>query len=125
MRYSLKREIIKEAVMQNKIHPTAEEVYAIVHKTHPEISMGTVYRDLNQLAEAGEILKLSMADGPDRYDGTTCSHQHASCIKCGKVMDFDYDMSETEKAVLDQTGINPLTCFISVKGICCQCAENI
>ncbi len=125
MRYSLKREIIKEAVMQNKIHPTAEEVYVIVHRTHPEISMGTVYRDLNQLAEAGEILKLSMTDGPDRYDGTTHSHQHVICIKCGKVMDFDYDMSETEKEVFSQTGIKPMSCFISVRGICCGCAENI
>ncbi len=125
MRYSRKREIIKEAVMNNRIHPTAEEVYEIVHKTNPEISMGTVYRDLNQLAEAGEILKLTMADGPDRYDGTLRPHQHASCIKCGKVVDFDYDMSETKKAVLAQTGINPVACFISVKGICCDCAENI
>ena len=60
MRYSAKREIIKNAVMNNRIHPTADEVYQIVRKTNPEISLGTVYRNLNQLAESGGLLKITV-----------------------------------------------------------------
>lgn len=125
MRYSQKREIIKEAVMHNKIHPTAEEIYHIVRKSNPEISLGTVYRNLNQLAEAGEIIKLSMADGPDRYDGTLKPHQHACCVHCGKIVDFDFDMRDMENAVFQKSGIRPGSCTINVRGLCCQCADEI
>lgn len=125
MRYSQKREIIKEAVMKNRIHPTAEEVYQIVHKTNPEISLGTVYRNLNQLAEAGDIVKLSMADGPDRYDGTLRPHQHACCVHCGKIVDFDFDMKNLEAAIFEKSGIRPYNCTIDVRGLCSQCADEI
>lgn len=125
MRYSQKREIIKAAVINHRIHPTAEEVYNIVHKTNPEISMGTVYRNLGQLAEAGDIIKLSMADGPDRYDGTLEPHQHACCIKCGKIVDFDFDMKDMKDTIFEKSGIRPDSCMINVKGLCCQCADKI
>lgn len=125
MRYSQKREIIKEAVVNNRIHPTAEEVYAIVHQTNPEISLGTVYRNLNQLADSGSILRLSVAGGPDRYDGTVKAHQHVCCTDCGKVMDFNFDIQTIESAVWEQTGVRCQDCSIYIKGLCCQCADKI
>ncbi len=125
MRYSQKREIIRNAVMNHGMHPTAEEIYNMVHKNHPEISLGTVYRNLGQLAEAGDIVKLSMASGPDRYDGTLKPHQHACCIQCGKIVDFDFDTKEMEDAVFRKSGIRPDTCTINVRGLCCQCADKI
>lgn len=125
MRFSQKREIIKDAVRNNRIHPSAEEIYNIIHKDSPEISLGTVYRNLNQLAEAGEILKLSMSDGPDRYDGTLEPHQHACCVNCGKITDFDFDMTEIEAIIFEKSGIRPNSCTINVRGLCCQCADEI
>lgn len=124
MRYSRKREIIKEAVYQNRIHPTADEVYEIVRRTNPEISLGTIYRNLNLLAEQGELRKLSMAGGPDRFDGTLEPHQHTQCVKCGKVEDFEFDLSQLKAAVKEQTEIDPQICFINVSGICCDCASK-
>lgn len=124
MRYSRKREIIKEAVCQNRIHPTADQVYEIVRQSHPEISLGTVYRNLNLLAEQGELQKLTMADGPDRFDGTLKPHQHTQCAKCGKVEDFDFDLSQLEAAIREQTDITPRKFIINVSGLCCDCAAK-
>lgn len=125
MRYSQKREIIRAAVMNNKTHPTAEEIYNIVRKTNPEVSLGTVYRNLGQLVEAGDIIKLSMADGPDRYDGTLEPHQHAYCIQCGKIVDFQFDTKDMEDAIFEKSGIRPNNCTINIRGLCCQCADKI
>ncbi len=125
MRYSQKREIIRAAIKNSRSHPTAEEIYNIIHKTNPEISLGTVYRNLGQLSEAGDIVKLSMADGPDRYDGTLRPHQHICCAKCGKIVDFDFDTKDMEAAIFKQSGIRPDSCTINVRGLCCQCADEI
>ena len=124
MRYSKKREVIKDAVCQNRIHPTADEVYEIVRRTHPEISLGTVYRNLNLLAEQGELQKLTMAEGPDRFDGTLTPHLHAECVRCGKVEDFDFDLSQLRAAVKAQTDIDPQKIIINVSGLCCDCASK-
>lgn len=124
MRYSAKREIIKNAVMANRIHPTADEVYQLVRKTNPEISLGTVYRDLNQLSSTGELLKITVPGGPDRYDGTLTEHQHAICEKCGKVEDFSYNTSEMISLIKKETGIIPKSVSLAITGLCCSCADK-
>lgn len=78
---------IKNFLMTRKDHPTAETVYLELKKTIPSISLGTVYRNLNQLSESGEILKLRFDDGLDHFDATTAEHHHFICRECGAVQD--------------------------------------
>ena len=103
LKYSRQREAIKEFMMSRKDHPTADVVYMNVRKEFPNISLGTVYRNLSFLAENGQILKISTGIGPDRFDGFTNLHNHFICKSCGNVMDLDYIPSETiiEKASND------------------------
>lgn len=90
-RYSKQRESIKEYLSTHFTHPTAERIYLDLRKEFPNISQGTVYRNLNLLAEQGEILRISSGNGPDRFDGNIHPHCHFLCKECGKVLDIDVD----------------------------------
>ena len=88
LKYSKQRESIKNFLVTRYDHPTAETVYLNIRKEFPNISLGTVYRNLNLLAEIGEIQKLSPGIGPDRLDGNPAPHYHFICRHCGCVMDL-------------------------------------
>lgn len=88
LKYSRQRASIKEYLMTTQGHPTADTVYLHVRKEFPHISLGTVYRNLNLLAEMGEAVKISTPDGGDRVDGNTHPHYHVVCTTCGDVMDL-------------------------------------
>jgi Fur family peroxide stress response transcriptional regulator len=90
LKYSRQRESIKNFLVNRYDHPTAETVYLGIRKEFPNISLGTVYRNLSLLADLGEITKLT-TDGPDRFDGNTTPHYHFFCEKCGKVLDLNMD----------------------------------
>ena len=86
MNFSRQREIIYEQVRNFPVHPTAEEVYRALKNDNPNLSLGTVYRNLNQLSEAGMLLKIPIADGSDRFDGRADRHYHMICEKCGRAL---------------------------------------
>lgn len=89
MKYSRQRAAILSFLQARKDHPTAELVYSNVKEQFPNISLGTVYRNLNQLAEAGMIAKLQFGDlGIDHFDFDTSSHQHFVCNQCNAVIDL-------------------------------------
>jgi len=88
LKYSRQRESIKACLMSRKDHPTADALYTSIREQFPNISLGTVYRNLNLLAEIGEIQKLSPGIGPDRFDGNPAPHYHFICRHCGCVMDL-------------------------------------
>lgn len=88
LKYSRQRECIKNFLRDRYDHPTAETVYLNIKEEFPNISLGTVYRNLSLLAELGEIAKISTG-GPDRFDGHTEPHYHFFCDSCGQVMDLD------------------------------------
>ena len=88
LKYSKQRESIKNFLVTRYDHPTAETVYLNIRREFPNISLGTVYRNLNLLAEIGEIQKLSSGIGPDRFDGNPAPHYHFICRHCGCVMDL-------------------------------------
>ena len=69
LKYSRQREAIKASLMNRCDHPTADALYASIREEFPNISLGTVYRNLNLLVETGEIRKLSCGSGADHYDG--------------------------------------------------------
>lgn len=89
LKYSRQREAIKNFLLHRFDHPTAETVYTNLKEDFPNISLGTVYRNLSLLAEIGEIQKLSTGIGPDRFDGNTDPHYHFICNVCGSVLDLE------------------------------------
>ncbi len=94
VKYSRQRQSIKEYLADTKEHPTADMVYANVRKRYPNISLGTVYRNLNLLVEQGEAVRLTCGDGSERYDGDTAPHYHLRCRECGGVFDLSMDSLE-------------------------------
>ena len=88
LKYSRQRELIKDFLMERCDHPTADVVYMNVRQQIPNISLGTVYRNLTLLADRGEILRLRLGDGTDHFDADTSPHYHFVCRECGCVQDL-------------------------------------
>lgn len=88
IKYSRQREEIKTYLCSCKNHLTADDVYAAMRGRFPNISLGTVYRNLTFLAGRGEITRLRVGDGSDRFDCDTSPHCHFVCTRCGSVTDF-------------------------------------
>ena len=97
LKYSKQRESIKHYLMTTKEHPTADMVYMHVKKDFPNISLGTVYRNLNLLTDIGEAVKIATPDGGDRFDGRVEPHNHFLCTMCGQLLDLELDMNSIEE----------------------------
>ncbi|RGY99310.1 transcriptional repressor [Clostridium sp. AM58-1XD] len=93
LKYSRQRESIKTCLMARRDHPTADALYMSIREEYPNISLGTVYRNLNLLVELGEIQKLCCGDGADHFDGDISPHYHFICRECGSVSDLSMDIS--------------------------------
>lgn len=97
LKYSRQRASIKEYLMRTHNHPTADDVYMDVKEVFPNISLGTVYRNLNLLAELGEVTKITTPNGADRFDGRTDLHYHVICRDCGNVFDLELPKEHSEE----------------------------
>ena len=89
LKYSRQREAIKEYLSHTHDHPSADTIYMHIRQQYPNISLGTVYRNLNLLVEQGEIIKINCQDGSDRFDGNTDPHYHFLCKDCNNVLDLE------------------------------------
>ena len=115
---------IIERLKSVKIHPTAEAVYERVRKELPAISLATVYRNLNRMAENGEILKLEIGN-EFHFDGDMCMHQHCVCKKCGRIIDvFQKELSEYAMKKADVKGFKPDCVNIIFRGYCNNCKKQ-
>ncbi|NLJ95860.1 MAG: transcriptional repressor [Clostridiales bacterium] len=94
MKFSRQREAIKEYLSNTKEHPTADTVYMNIRKTYPNISLGTVYRNLNLLVDQGEVIKLNGIDGSDHFDGQVKPHYHFVCNGCNRIYDLEMESIE-------------------------------
>ena len=125
LKYSRQREAIKRFLMTRTDHPTADTVYVNIKKEFPNISLGTVYRNLSLLASIGEISKISCGDSSDHFDPNTEPHYHFYCRHCGSVQDIhipanpglDQEAQKTFDGQIDNHSI----CFY---GICKTCLES-
>lgn len=96
-KYSIQKEMLLKVLCSTDCHPDADWIYAQVRKELPNISLGTVYRNLAKMSQEGVILKLNMNDGRDHFDGNTAPHHHMSCRECGAIIDiFTGDAEESE-----------------------------
>ncbi len=122
MKYSRQRESIKANLMSRKDHPTADAVYTAIREEFPNISLGTVYRNLNLLVELGEAQKLTCGDGKDHFDADVSPHYHFVCQHCGAVIDLMMEpiLEVTKQAQEDFKGqiLSHVTYFY---GICPDC----
>ena len=126
MKYSRQREMIYEQVMNFPIHPTADEVYYALKDENPNLSIGTVYRNLNLLSDMGRLMKINIANGKDRYDGRTDLHYHMTCTNCGRVFDVELDFEEDiTKKILSNEGHTITGVTLNLSGICRSCSEHL
>lgn len=123
MKYSRQRELIREAVEQSDQHPTADAVYQQVRKKEPTISLATVYRNLNQLADHHMIRRVVIPGDSDHFDRQTAHHEHMICTRCGCVVDV-----ELSQRLLPQfQAINNVTVTgyeLVLYGLCTACSNN-
>lgn len=89
LKHSRQRDAIKDFLRSRLDHPTAETIYLGIKEEFANISLGTVYRNLSLLSELGEIQKLSVEGGSDRFDGNPAPHYHFICKECGSVLDLN------------------------------------
>ena len=92
MKTTKQKEAILSAVRAMQNHPTADEIYSNLRINLPQISLGTVYRNLNNFAQEGEVLKIPIVGGKDRFDFNTDPHEHMLCDNCNQVFDVEVDV---------------------------------
>ena len=124
LKYSRQREAIKDFLETRKDHPTADLVYSMVREEFPNISLGTVYRNLTLLSEIGEIARIRVGDGMDHFDATTAPHNHFVCTECGRVIDLEMDSIDSIEniagAEFDGKIQGHVTYFYGLCGKCCK-----
>jgi len=125
MNYSRQREIILETLQENVVHPTAEYLYPLVKEKDANISLATLYRNLNQLAQNGMIKKIDGLEAASHFDHNTHEHYHFICNKCKKVFDIPSSVApEIIKRIEEETGFRVKGCDIAVNGICKECKKK-
>ena len=125
MRLTPQRQVILEELGKVKSHPTANEVYDMVRKRLPRIGLGTVYRNLELMAENGLILKLEVGGTQKRFDATTDLHYHIRCTTCGKVDDIKLEViPQINKVASGSTDYEILSHHIEFSGICQECSGS-
>lgn len=124
-RHTVQRALVLSTVNQLHCHATADEIYLAIHPTHPTISKATVYRNLNLLAEMGDIRKIELPGEVDRFDHLTYEHYHVRCEKCGRIFDVDMDaIPDLEGLIKDKHGFAFTGHEIFFKGICPACQAS-
>lgn len=123
-RETKQRRLVLEAVQSRHDHPTAEQIYEDVHQKNPNISHGTVYRNLNCLSEDGEFCHVRVP-GADRYDLCTDLHYHMFCVECRKVIDAPshYKASLDDESA-EQTGCRIIRHRLFFEVICPECLDG-
>ena len=125
MIYSKKRELVLDYVRSSCAHPTADEVYSGLRAQNEDVSLATVYRNLNQLADNGQLKRVTMPSAPDRFDGNIAPHIHAVCTCCGRTADIPEEaISDLRSIAGAHTGMEITGMTLVFHGICSACSAN-
>ena len=125
-KYSHQREAIISFLESRKDHPTADQVYTNIRESIPNISLGTVYRNLNQLSATGRILRLTCDGKTDHFDACTMPHYHFLCKHCGSVMDVDMEpMDSLIEAAQKSSSFNIESASVLFSGTCQECNNKV
>ncbi len=124
LRITKQRQLILDELMSVTSHPTADELYQMVRKRLPKISLGTVYRNLEIMSDCGIIQKLDIGGTQKRFDGNAETHYHVRCMLCGKVDDLDIPPDfNVEKAAGKVTDFTILKHRLEFTGVCPRCVS--
>ncbi len=122
-RMTRQRTVILEELRKTTTHPTADELYGMVRERLPRISLGTVYRNLDFLADSGEIRRLEVAGTTKRFDGNMTRHQHVRCLCCGRIGDIMVPLQEPSVYDMTVPGFAEIrSARVEFDGICERCA---
>ncbi len=123
-RNTRQRKLVLDAVRQSCSHPTADEIYSAVREQDPKISRGTVYRNLNLLADEGTILSIKTPGG-NRFDRTVDPHAHLICTSCGCVIDVPLPFDGSlDASAADKTGWSVTSHYTIFEGLCPACRDQ-
>lgn len=123
-RMTKQKKVILDILRNTLSHPSADWVYEQAKRMVPDISLGTVYRNLNVLRDSGEITELNYGSTYSRYDGRNENHYHFFCEKCSKLVDVSIPVYEgLDKMVQDTTGFEVRHHRMEFYGLCNDCKE--
>lgn len=124
LKYSRQRESVKEFLASRKDHPSADTIYENIRKIYPNVSLGTIYRNLALLESIGEIKRITTGDGADRYDCDIKPHYHFICRNCHSVMDLDMENIDYIKETAAKNFSGSIDSYIvHFHGLCEKCTE--
>lgn len=122
--YSRQREAILKVLCSTTSHPTAAWIYEKVREEIPNISLGTVYRNLAQLEEDGTIRKIPVGDNHEHFDGDTTQHSHFFCKGCEQITDIFIDTESTRQQVEADMGSRVDSGTYTFFGVCKACLAD-
>ena len=121
-----KRNAILACLRGTDVHPSADWVHAQIKSEYPDISLGTVYRNLALFKQQGLIQSLGTVNGVERFDGNVDPHVHFVCTCCDSVIDLPH-MEVPESLcgrAADETGGTVATCQLTFSGTCQSCCVS-
>ena len=125
LRHSHQRDMIYNYMLSTKEHPSAEMIYEDLKKEEPNLSLGTVYRNLKLLEELGMVKKVTAINNVERYDAITSDHVHFVCSKCGALIDLpDFDEEIIKNSFNSSVGGKIEWVNIILGGVCKNCSEE-
>ena len=125
-RRSRQKEAIRKVLRSTTCHPSAVWVYEQVRQEIPNISLGTVYRNLRSLKQDGEILELELSGTLGRFDGNNYNHYHFRCERCGRIFDVDEPIDEKiDDRVARGTGFKITKHCLEFSGLCWECQKRV
>jgi Fe2+ or Zn2+ uptake regulation protein len=126
IRMTRQRKAILKVLKETDSHPTADQVYMMVRNQIPNVSLGTVYRNLEILCEEGVIQKLEMGRSQMRFDGRMDSHHHIRCVKCGCIGDIIIEPINLNDTMLASRTNFEITGYqLDFSGICPECKKKL
>lgn len=121
--FSRKRTAILNTLRSTRIHPTADWIYAQLKPELPDLSLGTVYRNLKIFCDSGKAISVGVINGQEHFDGFVHPHAHFVCKKCGLVMDIEKEFFSSNKLsrLSESSGCEVTSATVMFRGVCRRC----
>ena len=123
MRFSSQRDIIYKSICAVDSHPTATDIFNMVQPHYTNISLGTVYRNLEQLTKKHMIREINI-DGVSHYDGNMATHQHFVCKKCKSIIDYHFKNDWNANNIMETQAFEIQEVDIIFSGLCQECKPS-
>lgn len=125
VRMTPQRHAILSYLLHSLNHPTADDIYKALESKFPNMSVATVYNNLKVFMETGLVRELTYGDDSSRFDADMSDHYHATCVSCGKIVDFEIPpFIEAEFAASKQTNFHVQGHRFEVYGTCPECTTT-